>query len=113
MPTYPHQCLECNYEWDEFYSINDPIPEFCPQCGKTSVKRLIGGGSGKGIVELTGHELTAKLKDDANKLKKEMQTNENLKANFVGESKFEQTKTYNEKVKKEANYIKRQFRRVK
>jgi len=112
MPEYPHICEECEHEWDEFYSIHDPIPEVCPNCGAKAVKRLIGGHCG-GVVELTGNEFKDKVKEDVIKMKHRIKTDENYAANFYGETKYEQTKKHNESVRKEANYIKRQFRRVK
>ena len=64
MPTYLHICTdkECAHEWEDFYSITEDPPQCCPKCGKETAKRLVSGGSGKGIVELTGHELKAKIK---------------------------------------------------
>jgi len=114
MPTYIHVCTEedCGYEWEDFYSIMDEPPKICPKCEKESAKRLISGGSGKGIVCLTGHELTAKLKTDAEKMKKECATNESYLANFIGEEKYQNNVSADEKAKKEANYAKRCFKRV-
>ena len=98
MPTYEHVCENgnCNHEWEEEYGIKDPIPSICPSClTQGSVKRLISGGSGRGIVELTGYDLKVKLKQDGLSLKREALRNDNLKANLVGETTFQQnTKTY-------------------
>jgi putative FmdB family regulatory protein len=85
MPTYEHLCQSCSHEWEEFYSIKSDPPTVCPSC-KTegTVKRLISGGSGKGKVELTGHEYKEKVMSDANALKREAYRNENVMANLVG-----------------------------
>jgi hypothetical protein len=68
----------------------DP-PTVCPEC-KTDgkVKRLISGGSGRGIVRLTGHERTAHIASESRKFQKQLATNENLRANVVGEEKYHQ-----------------------
>ena len=92
MPTYEFICKveTCKHEWEEFLSIKAPIPEECPSCKtKGEVMRLISGGSGKGVVELTGNELIAKTKEDTKALRKKIYTDEKVLANFVGESKYE------------------------
>jgi putative FmdB family regulatory protein len=90
MPTYIHKCTdeECNHEWDDFYSITEDPPKTCPKCGKETAKRLIYGGSGKGVVVLTGRELTNKIKQDARNMLKQSQKDENIIANIVGEEKY-------------------------
>jgi len=115
MPSYEHVCLneDCNYEWEDEYSIKDDPPKICPKCKKETAKRLISGGSGKGKVELTGNELKEKLANDVKDIKKRLSTDEKFAANFYGEGKFQENKTHNEKVKRETNYMKKQFRRVK
>ena len=46
MPTYGYACQKCGHEFDEFQSITaDPLRK-CPECGKLSLKRLIGTGAG-------------------------------------------------------------------
>jgi putative FmdB family regulatory protein len=87
MPTYEHLCHHCNYEWEDIYSMKTDAPTTCPEC-KTEgqVKRLISGGSGKGIVEITGHDLKDKLKKEGQELKQAAMKDENLLANLVGDS---------------------------
>ncbi|MGE5293912.1 MAG: FmdB family zinc ribbon protein [Solirubrobacterales bacterium] len=46
MPTYEYACTECNHHFDEFQSITAKPLRKCPQCGKQSLKRLIGSGAG-------------------------------------------------------------------
>lgn len=89
MPTYEFLCNECKHEWEDFLSIKAPNPEECPSCKvKNNITRLISGGSGKGTVVLTGHELMSKTKEDINKMKARSSKDENYRANLIGENKF-------------------------
>jgi len=45
MPTYAFKCKSCNYEFEEFQSINEPPLTECPSCKKQTVTRIIGGGA--------------------------------------------------------------------
>jgi putative FmdB family regulatory protein len=101
MPTYPHICNECQHEWDEVYSMNADPPDTCPACGtKGKVERLIAGGSGKGIVILTGNELKEQTKLDAAKIINESSKNENFLANMVGEQKYHNNELFRGKVRR-------------
>jgi putative FmdB family regulatory protein len=89
MPTYEFQCQECKHEWEDFMSIKAPDPEECPKCKiKGKVLRLISGGSGKGVVELTGEELIKKSREDAQKFKKEVYGSEKHYSNIIGEGNY-------------------------
>ena len=89
MPTYEHKCNNCEHKWDDFYSIVADPPTLCPSCNVDwQVKRLIYGGSGKGVVVLGHHELIAKCKSDGQQLKRDAASNENLLANLVGEDRY-------------------------
>jgi putative FmdB family regulatory protein len=46
MPTYEYICENCNYDLERFQSIKARPLRKCPQCGKNSLKRLIGTGAG-------------------------------------------------------------------
>ena len=46
MPTYDYICESCGYEFERFQSIAARPIRKCPKCGKGSLKRLIGAGSG-------------------------------------------------------------------
>jgi putative FmdB family regulatory protein len=46
MPTYEYICGNCGYEFEHFQSITARPLRKCPECRKTSLKRLIGCGSG-------------------------------------------------------------------
>lgn len=93
MPTYEHACQECQYEWEEEYSIKKDPPTTCPQCHKETVKRLVSGGSGKGSVELYGQELIEKCKSDAKKIKHEASKDANKYANLLGEARYHDLQT--------------------
>lgn len=94
MPTYPYICQhpDCVGEFEDFHSITIKL-ETCPHCKEAGredqpVKRLIAGGSGRGVVELTGQDLTAQIKADTEKMKQRAKVDQNYLANLVGESKF-------------------------
>jgi putative FmdB family regulatory protein len=46
MPTYDYLCENCGYEFEQFQTIKARPLRKCPICKKTSLKRLIGAGSG-------------------------------------------------------------------
>ncbi len=46
MPTYEYACTECEHQFEEFQSITAKPLRKCPQCGRMSLKRLIGTGAG-------------------------------------------------------------------
>lgn len=95
MPTYEHLCNNCQHEWEDVYSMKQDPPTQCPSCKvEGKVQRLISGGSGRGIVELTGHELKDKMKAEGQELKKAAMKDERILANLVGEAKY-QTNTVN------------------
>jgi putative FmdB family regulatory protein len=46
MPTYAYVCEQCGREMEAFQSITARPLRKCPQCGRASLKRLIGTGAG-------------------------------------------------------------------
>lgn len=46
MPTYEYACQKCAHTFEQFQSMRDDPLVRCPSCGKRSLKRLLGGGSG-------------------------------------------------------------------
>lgn len=46
MPTYEYICKNCNYEFEEFQKITDPVLTDCPKCKKPRLQRKISGGAG-------------------------------------------------------------------
>lgn len=103
MPTYEYECPEHGV-FEEFHSITIKL-EHCPKCkegGKDiEIKRLISGGSGRGVVELTGHDLVAKTKEDIVKLKKDMSKSDKVYANMLGDDKYQALQTKMDKQKSE------------
>lgn len=94
MATYEHICTaeDCQFEWEDSYSIKLDPPKFCPKCNKETAKRLISLG-GKGIVELTGQDLVDKCKADAKKIKEEASKDANKYASLIGEDKYNAIQT--------------------
>jgi putative FmdB family regulatory protein len=45
MPTYEYECPVCEYRFEVFQSISDPVKKKCPECGKRSLRRLFGTGA--------------------------------------------------------------------
>lgn len=102
MPTYEFQCQECKHEWEDFLSIKAPDPEECPSCkAKDKTLRLISGGSGKGVVELTGQDLIDKVKADVRDLKKDAAKSDKVYANLLGDDKYQQLQTRMDQQKRE------------
>jgi len=46
MPTYDYVCTKCGHEFEAFQSMKDAPLRQCPQCGRKSLKRLLGVGAG-------------------------------------------------------------------
>lgn len=102
MTTYEHICNGCKHEWEDVYGMTEDPPTTCPECKEEGkVQRLISGGSGKGIVEVTGHDLKAKLKAEGQQLKRDALKNENVLANLVGEHKYQNNTVQLEKSRTE------------
>ena len=96
MPTYEYFCgnSECIGEFEQYHSITIKL-ETCPHCqeagrGEQPIKRLVSGGMGRGIVQLTGKEYTDKIAADGIKMRNEIYSDSNKLANIVGEEKFHQ-----------------------
>jgi len=45
MPTYEYRCRKCEHEFEVFQAMTAGVLKKCPQCGKLSLKRLIGPGA--------------------------------------------------------------------
>lgn len=110
MPIYTHQCfnLDCEFEWEDIFSLSDPVPEVCPECGEGKVQRVMSLCA-PGKVELGKHEMKAKIKEDARQLCRDASKSENLLGNLVGESVYESNLSTAKKVaeaKKERPKIK-------
>lgn len=46
MPTYEYECKSCGKNLEIFQSMKDKPLEICPECGKNTLKRLLGTGAG-------------------------------------------------------------------
>jgi len=46
MPTYEYYCQDCGHRFEQMQSITAKTLRKCPNCGKTTLKRLIGTGAG-------------------------------------------------------------------
>ena len=46
MPTYEYICENCGCEFERFQSITAGSLRKCPECGKSTLKRLVGTGAG-------------------------------------------------------------------
>jgi len=89
MPTYDHECYECQYEWEDFYSISVSPPEVCPKCGGKA-RRVIKTVPACKVV-LTGTELKQHIKNERKKIRQQLKTDEKFKANFIGEEAHHNT----------------------
>jgi hypothetical protein len=100
MPDYTYICLkEVNGhgEFEASHSIRDEAKLIeCPQCKEegfsTPVKRLISS-TGKGVVELSGAEYSAKLKQDAENYKREVYSSEKHYASVLGEGNMQKVQS--------------------
>ncbi len=45
MPTYDYQCESCEHVFELFQSMTENPKRKCPECGKLTLKRLIGTGA--------------------------------------------------------------------
>ena len=46
MPTYEYECRSCGHEFEIFQSMSDDALTDCPECRRSDLRRLIGGGAG-------------------------------------------------------------------
>lgn len=45
MPTYEYKCTACDHRLEKFQSMTDKPLRKCPECGKSTLERLIGTGA--------------------------------------------------------------------
>lgn len=99
MPTFEYQCLnpECVIDsWEDLYLPGEDLPTACPECNGP-IQKLVSLVA-QGVVKLHGHDLKAKVKEDAKKMIAESHRDENLLANLVGENKYQQNQTIAKKI---------------
>jgi putative FmdB family regulatory protein len=46
MPTYDYRCTDCGHKMAAFQSITEEAYTTCAECGKETLRRLIGAGAG-------------------------------------------------------------------
>ena len=46
MPTYEYKCNNCDHLFEIYQSMKDDKLTKCPECGKKTLRRLIGTGGG-------------------------------------------------------------------
>ncbi len=73
MPTYDYRCNACAHEFELFQSMSAKTKRKCPECGKSTLERLIGTGAavifkGSGFYET---DYRSKSYKDAAKSEKE------------------------------------------
>lgn len=90
MPTYEHICNDdtCQHEWEDFYSMTASPPDTCPKCQGKNVSRIVSGGSGRGIVEMSPSEFKATLGSQVGAMKRRAAKDENYRANLIGEKRY-------------------------
>jgi hypothetical protein len=107
MPTYLHACdnPDCpTEEWEDYYSIASEPQIECPTCHQNGHRLIGGGGSGRGIVSLTGNDLVNKVKSDAKALENVARHNENFAANFVSPDIYEKKQSQIDQAKKDGSF---------
>ncbi len=86
MPIYEYKCTECEHRLEKLQKMNDDPLKDCPECGKSSLTKLVSASSFK--LKGSGWYET----DFKNKKKPESSSNEKAKA----EGSSEKTKTKTE-----------------
>ena len=89
MPNYDHACYECEYEWEDFYSITVDPPTVCPKCGGKARRVILSVPAAK--VKLEGRELKEHIAEEQKKIKKQLKNDSKLKANLMGEENYHNT----------------------
>ncbi len=46
MPTYDYVCDACSHAFELFQQMSDSVKRKCPECGRQSLRRLVGTGAG-------------------------------------------------------------------
>jgi len=57
MPTYEYVCTKCGHEMEAFQPMKAAPLKKCPACGRSALRRKIGGGAGL-IFKGTGFYIT-------------------------------------------------------
>jgi putative FmdB family regulatory protein len=68
MPIYEYLCENCGHTFEEMQTMKEESLVTCPKCGKDTLKRLIGAGSGI-IFKGSGFYLTDYKKQNSSSTK--------------------------------------------
>ncbi len=68
MPIYEYLCENCGHTFEEMQTMVEELIVKCPNCGKNSLKRLLGAGSGF-IFKGSGFYLTDYKKQNSSSAK--------------------------------------------
>lgn len=90
MPIFTFECEQCLCQYEDFCSSQDTKPDNCPECQSDQVSKIMSLPA-TGKVELYGQDLKAKIKQDTQKLKKQIHSNESSFVNFVGENNLKKS----------------------
>jgi len=106
MPTYLYEC-PVHGQFEEVHRMSDRVDD-CPSCEKielkTPVRRLINFGSAI-RVEPGKHEIKEKIDKEITDFKKEYEKNEYLRANVMGEGKYQEKVSNSEKAVKDLGRV--------
>jgi putative FmdB family regulatory protein len=101
MPIFEYSCPEHGI-FEEIHSYKIVLTH-CPTCqenGKEQeIVKLMSLGA-RGVVELYGDDLVAKVKSDAQQLKKDAARDEKLYSNLIGENHYQKLQTNIDKNKR-------------
>ncbi|HAL45348.1 MAG: hypothetical protein A2Y12_01860 [Planctomycetes bacterium GWF2_42_9] len=110
MPTYEYKCDNCEHFFEKFQSITAPVLKKCPECGKSTLKRLIGTGAGiifKGSgfyqTDYRSDSYTQSAKKENPKKEEKTETKSETKTEAKNEIKSETKKTSEPKAEKKEN----------
>jgi len=103
MPEYDHECYECKYAWQDTYSIKQDPPTICPECGGKARRVILGVPAIR--VSLTGRDLKNYIKEERKKIRKQIATDENFRANITGEDSYNTTQDNCNKIGEELKQI--------
>lgn len=85
MPQYEYKCKVCDYQFEEFQSINDDPISICPKC-KGNVKRLISLTGSKVEYANAKEYFERVIKPDAHRIAEKIKGgDENAAADIFGE----------------------------
>lgn len=92
MPVFDFEC-SCGYVFEEYLTTTELPPSVCPKCKKVGEITKLFPTNIQVRIALSGHEFRQKLADDEKQIRRELQTNEKLRANICGEDKYHQIST--------------------